>query len=366
MHLILSSTVNDPPGGISQFCIYLCDFFKKKNIPFKIYYIGNTPLKGYEKESCYFDVRQGPRWVIFSAKLMLEMAKGRVHFDRNDTVIVNRIEVAAVLFPLMRCQKKIQFIHGSSAYANIFWSKWIVPFYNLFERIAIFLSTKTVILLKNKKYGLPYYQGKYPKFKSKLVYSPLPVGESFLNVGKRTVREDKCIIIGYHGRLEHNPKRILDYLDVLDYLLKIGVQTKLHFIGFGDDVKAIQDKAKALNVENEVFLLGGLSGDKLAKAIEGFDVFLLLSRFEGICLSALEAAALRIPVVSTKVGDVEEYVKSDNNGYLVNVDYSIEEVAVAVMNASKLQVSNNAYIDTHYSLSYFEETMHNTLGLSPL
>lgn len=50
------------------------------------------------------------------------------------------------------------------------------------------------------------------------------------------------------------------------------------------------------------------------------DLFLLSSRHEGFCIAVMEALAFGIPVVSTKVAGVIEYLEDGVNGYFANPD----------------------------------------------
>ncbi|MCQ2606764.1 MAG: glycosyltransferase [Bacteroidales bacterium] len=56
------------------------------------------------------------------------------------------------------------------------------------------------------------------------------------------------------------------------------------------------------------------------------DMFINLSETEGIPVSIMEALSAGIPVVATNVGGTSEAVNQDN-GFLVNADFTVEEVA---------------------------------------
>ena len=57
------------------------------------------------------------------------------------------------------------------------------------------------------------------------------------------------------------------------------------------------------------------------------DCWLLPSTLEGFGMPGLEAAACGCPVVSTRCGGPEDYIKEGHNGYLVNVDDRIQMAA---------------------------------------
>jgi len=60
--------------------------------------------------------------------------------------------------------------------------------------------------------------------------------------------------------------------------------------------------------------------DSLRHIYSSCDVWLLTSRREGFALPALEAMACRCPVVATRCGGPEDFVRDGDNGLLVDVD----------------------------------------------
>ena len=59
--------------------------------------------------------------------------------------------------------------------------------------------------------------------------------------------------------------------------------------------------------------------EKLQNLYSVLDVYLITSREEGGPRSLLEAMATGVPVISSKVGQCEELIKNEKNGYLVNI-----------------------------------------------
>jgi glycosyltransferase involved in cell wall biosynthesis len=63
-----------------------------------------------------------------------------------------------------------------------------------------------------------------------------------------------------------------------------------------------------------------LNRHDLAQVMRGFDVFVIPSHQEGLCIAALEAMACGVPVISTRCGGPEDYVRPGVNGDLVDSD----------------------------------------------
>jgi glycosyltransferase involved in cell wall biosynthesis len=80
------------------------------------------------------------------------------------------------------------------------------------------------------------------------------------------------------------------------------------------------------------------SRDEVAQAYHAIDVYLVTSRQEGGPKAVLESMASGVPLVTTRVGQATEIVKSGRNGLLVDVDdaEAIVEAAARVHGDSEL------------------------------
>jgi len=67
--------------------------------------------------------------------------------------------------------------------------------------------------------------------------------------------------------------------------------------------------------------------DEIPELYRQVDCWLLPSTLEGFGMPGLEAAACGCPVVSTRCGGPEDYVKDGHNGFLVNVDDRVQMAA---------------------------------------
>jgi glycosyltransferase involved in cell wall biosynthesis len=76
----------------------------------------------------------------------------------------------------------------------------------------------------------------------------------------------------------------------------------------------------ALELGPHVSFRPGLSQQEMRDCLQTLDVFVLPSHQEGLCISALEAMACGVPVVSTRCGGPEEFVIPGSTGELVDAD----------------------------------------------
>lgn len=91
--------------------------------------------------------------------------------------------------------------------------------------------------------------------------------------------------------------------------------TRLVFVGEGPEKAEVERAAHKLGIADKT-LFAGLTSE-VERYLSGADVFVLSSAFEGLPLSILEAYAAGLPVISTKVGGVQDILADGVNGFLV-------------------------------------------------
>ncbi|HEX5316015.1 MAG TPA: N-acetyl-alpha-D-glucosaminyl L-malate synthase BshA [Candidatus Kapabacteria bacterium] len=119
-------------------------------------------------------------------------------------------------------------------------------------------------------------------------------------------------------------KRVKDAIRALKIILDRGVKAKLLLIGDGPDRGECQALARELGIWQQTRFLGKQS--ELASVLSASDVFLIPSGNESFGLSALEAMACGVPVLSSDVGGLPELNIDGVTGFVVPVG-DIEAIA---------------------------------------
>ncbi|VAX28115.1 UDP-N-acetylglucosamine:L-malate glycosyltransferase [hydrothermal vent metagenome] len=108
-------------------------------------------------------------------------------------------------------------------------------------------------------------------------------------------------------------KRVTDTIRILD-LVKKEIPAKLVLVGDGPDRSECERLARELDLSDDVKFLGKQDG--LEEILNCADLFLMPSQSESFGLSALEAMACGLPVVSSSVGGLPELVRHNETGYI--------------------------------------------------
>lgn len=137
-------------------------------------------------------------------------------------------------------------------------------------------------------------------------------------------------------------------------LLKLeDINIKWTHIGGGSDLEKIRKMTDTTNHPNlEVIFLGEMLHENVMHYLKNnkFDVFINLSKMEGVPVSIMEALSFDIPVVATDVGGTSDVVPPEC-GILVSPNPTEKEVANGIRNVLKGYFTPRSFWEEHYSIS---------------
>jgi glycosyltransferase involved in cell wall biosynthesis len=150
---------------------------------------------------------------------------------------------------------------------------------------------------------------------------------------------DACSnVVGFVGRLEH-VKGCDQLIRAFAVLKEVCRDPQLVIVGEGTERRALEKLAKETGLEKRIQFCGFRSDT--ARIYRSLDLLVLPSRHEGIPLTLLEAMAMGVPVVATKVGGMPEVVEDRVTGLLVDAD-SPEALAAAITEALEIKDETRA------------------------
>ena len=107
-------------------------------------------------------------------------------------------------------------------------------------------------------------------------------------------------------------------------------QTKLLMAGSGEMRGQLEALTRQLGLTQNVSFLGAIEHHRVPELLKNVDIFVMPSIWEGFGVAAVEAEAMEIPVVATRVGGVPEVVLDGETGILVEPGNS-EQLAQAIL-----------------------------------
>lgn len=139
-------------------------------------------------------------------------------------------------------------------------------------------------------------------------------------------------------------KRVEDVLRVFDIVRK-QIPSKLILVGDGPERPQIDKLCRELDTCNDIISVGKIANPKEILSVA--DLFILPSETESFGLSALEAMAMKIPVISTNTGGIPELNVHGKTGYMSKVgdyeDMAKNTIALLSDNALYEQFRLNAF-----------------------
>ncbi len=121
--------------------------------------------------------------------------------------------------------------------------------------------------------------------------------------------------VGFCGRLS-TEKGPFNYLAIAERLLQGGQPFRFIVAGQGPLMAPLKERA-ALSAQPSSFIFTGhLRGEEMLDFYRKIDILLSPSRTEGLPNSILEAMAMEVPVVATRVGGVEDLIPDPSKGLL--------------------------------------------------
>jgi colanic acid/amylovoran biosynthesis glycosyltransferase len=108
-----------------------------------------------------------------------------------------------------------------------------------------------------------------------------------------------------------------------------GVPVRLRLVGDGPDRASLEREAAALDLGERVIFEGAVNADRVRVLYRDADIFALASFAEGIPIVLMEAMAMQIPCVSTRITGIPELIRDGTDGLLV-MPSDIEELADAI------------------------------------
>lgn len=190
------------------------------------------------------------------------------------------------------------------------WAKWIIKKANTI-RVNTFRQKENLIsqdIDKEKIYCVPAFID-FSSFKK----------QDDKNIRQLNLNSRFDRIVLSVGRLTKE-KSIETVIQAIPYIIKKYSRCLFLIVGGGSQEKYLKRLASNLCVEEFVKFQGPVSYQDIPRYFQAADIFISTSHYEGTCLSILEAAAEKKPIISTPHAGALDALKDGHTGFMVDFD----------------------------------------------
>lgn len=213
--------------------------------------------------------------------------------------------------------QKIYFtVHGWSVLGKS--NRILRTIFIFIEKLLTLITTKLICVCEEDR-----KQGLNLKIASKDKLYTIYNGINDINkIKSKSIRErykipEDAIILCSVARIAPQ-KRCFETVSIIAEIMKKRKDIYFIFVGDGLLFKQMNNTVKQYGIEQRFILAG--SQNNVPDYLNSADIFLLLSNYEGLPISLLEAMCMGLPLVASNVGGVCELIEDNNNGFLVSND----------------------------------------------
>lgn len=155
--------------------------------------------------------------------------------------------------------------------------------------------------------------------KSFVIYYGLPPKKFSQTYNKKDIYDEfsingGCHLIGNIARL--SPQKGQGYLiEAASFVIEKNKSVKFFFVGEGELKSELKAQVQEKGLE-DYFIFTGYRTD-VPRLLSAFEVLVMPSLFEGLCFAIIEASAMGVPVIATKVGGMQRSVLDGKTGLLI-------------------------------------------------
>ena len=325
-------------GGVTKITLNICKELQKMNIPCEIHVPFFTHFyytKTLRAQKNLTDIKLWTRYLL--GQIRLEVKQRRLKFCGERLLITDAKIVRYIFNPSLKRLKRSKFI--------------VVQQSTLLQQLVDLGITKNKILIiihhlfTNSPADLESKNLKYPVIK---IASSLFTSNELLRIGvkdsslvhlgvdletfnpkNRTVSNQKEVHLGFYFH-PHQRKNPILIESLVEYFIELNKKNIFIHI-FGNSFN--KEKANNYVIVNE-----NVTEYEYARKIANLDLFIFASKMEGFGLPPLEAMASGVPVITSCVGAVPEYMNS-NCGVILDNEFSkevwIQEITKLVENGKE-------------------------------
>lgn len=336
IHLVLGKANPKRMNGVNKVAYQLASSQTDLGLNVSLWGIANT-----------LEVNYGDR--NFETKVF-QQYKNKLILDSNLVNAIKALSSSAIVhihgafipefYKISRLLKKqkVPYIftpHGSFTELAMTKNKWVKQFYFQCFESKLIRDAKRIQLLGINEYE---FLDTLTKNAHKCL---IPNGQDLKGIPRypKDEQSKEAPVFGFCGRLAIFHKGLdLMFVGFQSYLKNGGIGT-LELIGDSEERATLEQLAEDLDIADSVVFHGKKFGKEKYNLLHKMDLFLHTSRMEGFPTAVLEAAAMKIPTLTSDATNINSFVKKYQSG-IVLLENTPTEIADAFATARNLFSKN--------------------------
>ena len=218
--------------------------------------------------------------------------------------------IAWVLRPFLRF-RWVAFAHGWTT------EDWKVRLYHSLDRLMLRTADHAVAVSPPLYSTIRAWRGARP---TELILNAADAEEVARGEGREAFQKQlglasDDLVIGCFGRLSSEKGQDV-LIEAFSRIVGDFPAARLLLVGNGPDEQALRVRARELNVQDRVLFAGYYAG--MRDCFDAIQLLVIPSRSEGLPNVLLEAMALGVPVLATRVGAIPEVLTGPGLGWVVS------------------------------------------------
>ena len=200
--------------------------------------------------------------------------------------------------------------------------------------------------------------------KNKYVVTPNVADCELFHPEEKTIQKDFDFI--HVSCFDEPAKNIKGIVDAFEQYVQLGLNGNLTIIGDGPDYNSVYDYADAKRlVGNRILFTGLMEGEQLASRMRSADALVMFSNYENLPCTIVESLCCGVPVISTDVGGISEFV-NPSNGILIEprvvseLVSAMKEIATGRFTIKKQEIAT--YGSQHFSMKSISQNFKQLYG----
>jgi glycosyltransferase involved in cell wall biosynthesis len=182
----------------------------------------------------------------------------------------------------------------------------------------------------------------------------VPYGVDLREFRPRPREERPEVVVGAVARLSKE-KGLHYLLEAFAIVAGRHPQARLVLAGEGPERQRLERLAARLGLGERVRFLGEVPHEQVPEVLQGLDILAMPSTYEGFGVAALEAEAMEVPVVASRIHGIPDVVVDGETGLLVPsrdrqaLAAAVERLATDGDLRRRLGQAGRAFVAEHYS-----------------